>query len=51
MTDKWMILAKGFTLSFFKPSSLTIITPDAPSQIWLDDAAVMTPPSASSLTP
>ena len=43
--------ASGLTPSSFRPFSLTTITPEAPSQIWLALAAVSLPPSASSLTP
>ena len=39
------------TPSDFKPFSLTTITPEAPSQIWLALAAVSLPFSAISLTP
>ena len=35
----------------FSAFSETTITPDAPSQIWLEVAAVIRPPSCSSFTP
>ncbi len=47
----WWMRASGWTPSAFRPRSLTTITPDAPSQIWLDVAAVSAPPSCSSFTP
>ena len=37
--------------SDFRPFSLTTMTPEAPSQIWLALAAVSLPPSWMSLTP
>src|SRR5258707_505963 len=43
--------AIGLTPSDFRPRSLTIMTPEAPSQIWLALAAVSLPFSAISLTP
>ncbi len=36
----WCTRASGFTPSAFRPRSLTTITPEAPSQIWLEVAAV-----------
>src|ERR1700749_4381514 len=42
--------AIGLTPSDFRPFSLTTITPEAPSQIWLAEAAVSLPFSAISLT-
>ena len=50
-TDMWWMRASGCTPSAFRPRSLTIITPVAPSQIWLAFAALMQPPSISSFTP
>jgi hypothetical protein len=47
----WWMRASGLTPSCLRPFSLTTITPDAPSQIWLADAAVSLPFSAISLTP
>ena len=41
ITVMWWMRASGFTPSAFRPFSLTTITPDAPSQIWLALAAVM----------
>jgi hypothetical protein len=43
--------ASGLTPSDFRPFSLTTMTPEAPSQIWLALAAVCLPFSAISLTP
>ncbi|OIQ74198.1 hypothetical protein GALL_441580 [mine drainage metagenome] len=51
MTDMWWTRASGFTPSSFRPFSDTTITPEAPSQIWLEDAAVSRPFSRSSFTP
>ena len=41
---------QGAASSAFKPASLATNTPDAPSQIWLEVAAVMAPPSRISFT-
>ena len=46
----WTMRAIGSTPRAFRPRSLTIITPAAPSQIWLEVAAVSTPFSSSSFT-
>jgi leucyl aminopeptidase len=51
ITVMWWMRASGLTPSALRPFSLTTITPLAPSQIWLALAAVMYPPSRSSLTP
>ena len=51
MTDRWWMRARGVRLCSFRARSDTTMTPEAPSQIWLDEAAVIRPPSRSSFTP
>ncbi len=46
----WM-RAIGSTPRSLRPLAETTMTPLAPSQIWLEVAAVMRPPSRSSFTP
>ena len=51
VTVKLWIRAMGVRPCSFNAFSETISTADAPSQIWLDDAAVRLPPSWSNFTP
>ena len=50
VTVRFTMRASGVRLKRFSAASLTTITPDAPSVIWLALAAVMVPPSSSVLT-
>ena len=50
VTVRLTIFASGLRLYFFSASSLTISTALAPSQIWLDEAAVSTPSTWSAVS-